>query len=365
MAKTSYGAFVLTVVVIMLAVLGRMFVAKVPADKIGVRTQEFSFFGSNKGIVQEDYDSPGWYRNIWFVDRWYLFDRQVQSLRMLLPVGAPVRGEEAPALRVKSKDGYDVTVNLRVKFRIMPGEAHKLLAKLGSNEDRYKRLVANESTDACRIEFGEMKTEDFYNPVERARAAEEVQNRLQEKLNDRHIEVVDILISQINFDEQYEQKIKSKKLADQDVEVSKSKGIAAEYKGHTQVVKAQTTAKLKKIKAEEELAEAKLRGTTQVAVTEILEDARAFAVERQADAQLLLQKSKAEANLLIRKAEADGEKARVKAMVGGGGRTMVALEAARNLAIRKVDFSTLGTDILDVEAMAYKLGAPRKGGAGQ
>ena len=33
--------------------------------------------------------------------------------------------------------------------------------------------------------------------------------RLQTKLNDRHIEVVDILISQIKFNDQYEQKIKS------------------------------------------------------------------------------------------------------------------------------------------------------------
>jgi hypothetical protein len=357
-AKVSYGAFVLTVVVIMLAILGRMFVAKVPADKIGVRTQEFAFFGK-KGIVAHDYDSPGWYRNIWLVDRWYFFDRRVQSLRMLLPVGSPVKGEEAPALRVKSDDGSDVTVNLRVKFRIRHGEGHLLLAKLGSNEDRYKRLVANESTDACRIEFGKIRTEDFYNPTEREKVATKVHKRLQSKLKERHIEVVDILISQITFDPQYEQKIKSKKLADQDVLVSNSRGIAERFKGDTQVVKAETQAKLKKIKAEEQLAEAKLRGTNSVVVTEILEDAKAFAVKRRADAELLLQNSKAEADLLIKRAEADGEKARVKAMIGGGGRIMVALEAARNLKIRKVDFSSLGTDILDVEGMAHKLGVPR------
>lgn len=356
MAKLSYGIFLLTVLLIMVGVVGRLFVFKVSPDRIGVRTQEFGLFGS-KGIHQADYIQPGWYRSFWFIDKWYTFDKRVQTLRMFNPLGSPLRGSEGPSLQIKSKDGYDVIVNLRVKYRIQKGHAHKLLAKLGSDESRYRNLVANESTDACRIEFGEMRTEGFYNPTKRAEAAEKVQKRLQAKLNGYHLEVVDILISEIKFNESYEQKIKSKKLADQEVEVSKSRGIAAEFKGQTRVVEAETSAKLKEITAGQELEISKLRGTNQVAVTEILEDARSYSVQKKADADLLLQKAKAESQLLIKGAEAAGEKARVQAMSGPGGRVMVALEAARNLTIQKVDFSTLGTDALDVERMAEKLGA--------
>jgi hypothetical protein len=358
MAKLSYGVFIATVFVIMGAIVGRMFVSKVAPDEIGVRTQEFGFLG-DKGIYPHDYDTPGWYRNIWFVDRWYKFDRSVQTLRMLLPLGSPIRGDEGPTLQIKSKDGYDVIVNLRVKYRIKHGEAHLLLDKLGDDPDRFKRIVLNEATDACRIEFGEMETEEFYNPDKREKSANDVQARLQKKLDDRHLEVIEILISQIKFDEQYEQKIRDKKLADQDVEVSKSRGEAEDYKGKTRVVEAQTSALLQKIRAEQERTIAQKRGGTKVQITETLEEAKAFSVERKSDADLLLQQARAKADLLLRTAEADGEKARVAAMSGEGGRIIVALEAARNLKIKAVDFSTLGVDVLDVEAMAEKLGAPR------
>lgn len=358
MAKLSYGIFVATVLLIMGAVVGRMFVSKVAPDEIGVRTQEFGFFG-DKGIYPHDYDTPGWYRNIWFVDRWYKFDRSVQTLRMLLPLGSPIRGEEGPALQIKSKDGYDVIVNLRVKYRIKPGEAHMLLDKLGEDPERFKRIVLNEATDACRIEFGEMETEEFYDPDKREASANEVQARLQTKLNDRHLEVIEILISEIKFDDQYEQKIRDKKLADQDVEVSRSRGDAEDYKGKTRVVEAQTAALLKEIDAQREKKIAELRGVTQVKITETLEEAKAFSVTRKSDADLLLQQARAKAELLLKTAEAEGEKARVAAMSGEGGRIMVALEAARNLQIKAVDFSTLGVDVLDVEGMAEKLGAPR------
>lgn len=355
MAKLSYGAFAVTVLVLMAAILCRLFVAKVPPEKIGVRMQQFAILGE-KGIQPHDYSEPGWYRSIWFIDTWRYFEKRVQTMRLLLPVGSPIKGEEGPALQIKSHDGYDVRMNLRIKYRIKLGEAHKLLAKLGHDESNYRRVVVNEAMDAARIEFGEMRTEDFYDPVKRSHSAGEVHKRLQTKLDERHIEVIDILISEIGFDDQYEQKIKSKKLADQDVEVSKSKSFAARYKGETLVVKAQTDAKMKEIKAQEDLAVAELRGINQVQVTEVLEDANAFSVKRRSDAELLLQKSRAEVELLVKTAEADGERARVQAMSGSGGRTMVALEAARNLKIEKVDFSTLGVDVFDVEAMAHRLG---------
>jgi hypothetical protein len=57
-------------------------------------------------------------------------------------------------------------------------------------------------------------------------------------------------------------------------------------------------------------------------------------------------------------AEAEGEKLRNAAMIGVGGSTIVALEAAKNLNLSDVTISTVDTDLLDIDSMATKLGVP-------
>ena len=46
------------------------------------------------------------------------------------------------------------------------------------------------------------------------------------------------------------------------------------------------------------------------------------------------------------------------AMKGVGGGVIVALEAAKNLNLEDVTISTVDNDLLDVDGMATKLGAP-------
>jgi hypothetical protein len=44
-------------------------------------------------------------------------------------------------------------------------------------------------------------------------------------------------------------------------------------------------------------------------------------------------------------------------MAGSGGKTLVALRAAQHLQLSDIMISTLGTDLLDVDAMITRLGA--------
>lgn len=352
MKKLSFLIFGATMLFVAIAILIRMFVHKVGPDEIGVRTQNFAIFGET-GVFPHDYNEAGWYRNLWTIDTWHTFDKTVQTLRMN---GAP--GEGSP-LTIKSKDGYDVTVHVGIKYRIRPGEAYKVLKNSGADPRSYQNLVANETSNACRIRFGRMLTDEFYNPKAREVAAREIEDTLQETLKERHLEIVDILISGVQFDPQYEKKIKDKKLADQDVKVNMSRAIAAEYKGQTAKVTAETQALMQKIEGETERQIAELKGTNDVAISKILEGAQAYALKRRTAADALLKEAHAVADLKLRQAEAEGERARAAAMTGPGGRALVALEAARNLRIGAVDFSSQGINVFDVEAMAIKLGAPR------
>ena len=80
--------------------------------------------------------------------------------------------------------------------------------------------------------------------------------------------------------------------------------------------------------------------------------------ERKVRRELLAAKKDADGRLQVKQAEAEGERLRNLAMQGVGGGIIVALEAAKNLNLEDVTISTVENDLLDIDGMATKLGAP-------
>lgn len=324
----------------------------ISVGQVGVRTQEY---GGSKGVVQEDF-GPGWHRDLGPIDSWVVFDSTVQTLEMSRdPSKGSRKGRDD--VQVQSADGYTVSVDVTVKFRIMTGKAHKLYQDTGSKE-KYKVIVRNEAERACLGQFGQMKTEDFYDPTERRKRAEEVRGVLRESLDNNYVEVIDVLMRDVQFDPEYEMKIRRKKLADQEVEVNKSMAKAEEMSGKTQVIEATTKKKLQVIDQERQAEIMKMQAENTREVAVITAAADKYVTEKRADADLVKAQKEAEGQLLVKTAEAEGEKLRNAAMLGVGGSTIVALEAARNLNFSDVTISTLEIDLLDIDAMATKLGVP-------
>ncbi|MBN1673054.1 MAG: hypothetical protein JXR37_18555 [Kiritimatiellae bacterium] len=325
----------------------------VPVGQVGVRTQVYGIFGS-KGLVPRDF-GPGWHRDLGPIDEWQLFDGTVQTLEMTRnPERGSVQGRDD--IRVTSADGSTISVDATVKYRIMPGQAHKVLVNTGKG-DAYKRVVRNEVENACIDLLGAMRTEDFYNPAPRRKKQAEVKARLAASLADNFVEVLDILIRDVQFEPAYEEKIRRKKLADQEVELNKSLARAEEMRGKTQVIEAETK-KLTQIIVEEKDAKLKrMEADTGLEITKLRAAFNLYAEQKKADADLIVAQREAEGQLLVKQSEAEGERLRNAAMRGVGGSTIVALEAARNLNLSEVTISTMDTDLLDLDAMATKLGA--------
>lgn len=329
----------------------------VPVGMVGVRTQEYGVLGE-KGVVQKDF-GPGWHRDLGPIDSWVVFDSTVQTLEMTRdPTRGSMKGRDD--VQVQSADGYAVSVDATVKYRIMGGKAHKLYEDTGSGV-KYKIIVRNEAQRACIGLFGQMKTEDFYNPQERRKKAEEVKNLLVESLKDNFVEVIDVLIRDVQFDPEYENKIRRKKLADQEVELNKSMARAEEMRGKTQVIEAETQKLISIIQKEKEAELIKMQAQTDREIAKIKADYEKYATEKRADADLIAAQMQAEGALLVRRAEAEGERLRNQAMQGVGGSTIVALEAAKNLQLSDVTISTMNIDLLDLDNMATKLGVPKDG----
>lgn len=330
----------------------------IPVGKVGVRIQQYSLFG-NRGVVKKDFGA-GWHRNLGPIDSWQIYDATVQTLEMTRdPRYGTSKSQDD--VQVQSADGNSISIDVTIKYRIMPGEAHLLYQNVGEGR-KYETIVRNEAQSACMGRFGQMKTEDFYDPEQKRKGAQEVKDQLAESLADNFIEVIDVLIRDVAFDPKYEMRIRSKKLADQEVELNKSMARSEEMSGKTQVIEAETKKLVDIIVKEKEVALIRMKAETDLEIAKIEAEYKRFATERMADADLIAARKDAEGQQLVKEAEAEGERLRNDAIQGAGGGVIVALEAARNLNLSEITVSTLDVDLLDLDQMAEKLGVPAKSG---
>jgi regulator of protease activity HflC (stomatin/prohibitin superfamily) len=336
---------------IVLAVIGiKFFVIKVSVDQIGVRTR---IWGVARGIVKKDY-GPGWHRAISAIDQWDLYDGTVQTME-LAKEHSLIGHDERKEAAIRTADDYDVSVDMIVKYQIRKGEAWQLRQDIGVGE-RYKIIVENEVRDVARSVFGMMVERDLYNPIEKRKRAIECKEKLTERLTHRHIDVIEVLILEMRFDQQLERKIKNIKLAELDNLLNKSKALAAEQRGITQTIDADTEAIAQKIVGDKQRAITVLDAETTKKTIELLAEADKYLVQKKAEGNLYKEQRTAQGTLLIKEAKAEGERLRREALVGMGGEIIIAMEAARNINLADVGISTLDLNLLDVDDMATRLG---------
>lgn len=358
----------------------KVLLVKIDIGEVGVRTLQYSFLGANKGVEKNDF-APGWHRKIPMIDTWRVFDSTVQTtefttvqerresqevFRSLYSRGGlkdgfgknyPPTGPER--IELKSKDGYTVKLDVTVKYRINPGEAHLVYQKFNT-EDQYKRIVRDQVQNTLRNVFGTMRTEEFYDPIVRRDKTNLTYKTLSDDLKSNHVELINILIRDITFDPSYERKILDKKLADQDVELNKSKAVAEEKKGLTNKILAETEAKVRVIEEEKSAAQLRMRAETDRQIADINSAARLTVAKTRADADLYAAEMIAKGTLVERQAEAEGQRLRAAVLQGSGGANLVALEAVKGVNLSEIIISTLDTDPLDVDAMVDKLGAAKE-----
>ena len=328
----------------------KFFVIKVGVDQLGVRTR---IWGVTRGIVEKDY-GPGWHRAISAIDQWDLYDGTIQTLE-LAKEPSQLGHDERKEIAVRTADDYDVSVDMILKYQIKRGEAWKLRQDIGVGE-RYKVIVENETRDVARSVFGKMVERDLYNPDEKRKRAEESKKELTERLASRHLQVIDVLILEMRFDPQLERKIKNIKLAELDNVLNKSKALAAEQRGITQTIDADTEAIAQKITGDKERAITVLDAETTKKTIELLAEADKYLVQTKAGADLYKQQRKAAGTLLIKQSQAEGERLRREAVAGIGGDIIIAMEAARNINLADLNISSLDLNLLDIDDMATRLG---------
>jgi hypothetical protein len=266
----------------------------------------------------------------------YKLDRTLQTLDMTKD---PKRGDRRRRddLKIKTMDGSDVYVDLKVQYRIDPGMAKEVITTSGPG-DLYKQKWARDYMRAiARNYLGELSTEEFYDSSKRDAKLVLAKNEANDRLRPFGIKIDYLVIPRRpQFYKEYEDMIKKKKLADQAVLEEKSKALAAKQKQQTLKV-LETNKKnvameeyrgqmrQKVIAAEAEAEQGKRAADAYYTQTTIAAEATLYQREKQAKG-IRVKKTK----------EAEGIKELKKALEGEGGRNMVKLEYARKLKEIKI-----------------------------
>ncbi len=290
-------------------------------------------FGSGQGVQQELY-MPGIHWLTPGVDRMHVFPADLQVLEM--SDVSTVQGERSlvrtvPALPIQTSEGYTVSVDVTVLYRIE--DAYQVMKQIGPGRLYEDSAVILSSSGQLRRSLGELDAEEFYRGDTREKAAATTQRLLTEELLPKGIRVTHVLVRQYRYDQKYQQAIELRKIQDQMV-----------FKNQAEAVAAQAEAEKNKIVAQ-----------GQAAVKVELSRGDAEVQKLDSEAELYRRTKAAEGELQVRLAHATGTDLENRALRGTGSENMVGLRMAD--ALKGVEVIVLpsdgegGTNPLDLNGM--------------
>jgi regulator of protease activity HflC (stomatin/prohibitin superfamily) len=175
------------------------------------------YLGPGKG-VKEDLYGPGMHFVVPGYERLHRFPRDIQivdfnsdELKFSGPIGKDSR--VAPALNIQTSDGYNVTVDISILYRI--SDPYQVVTKVGFGRAYEEKVVLKRADTILRENLGRMIAEDFFNDRVRMRATEKVREKLEEDLTEWGIQVWAVLVRSYDYDAGFQEKIEAKKIQDQ------------------------------------------------------------------------------------------------------------------------------------------------------
>lgn len=309
----AFGSVGTLVVLALLAVFALLNLsATVPPDAFAVRQV---YLGPGKGVQEQIY-GPGTHLVIPGYEKLHVFPRDIQVLEL--------NNEEfsrkertpdrlvAPAIRIQTSEGYQVTVDISVLYRVV--DPYKVVTEVGPNKIYETTIVQRRADKILRQTLGQLNAEDFYSDRIRMLKSEDARRLLTEDLANWGIQVWAVLIRDYNYDDRYQQAIEDRKIQDQKV-----------FKNQAEAVAANREAEKNRVLAE-----------GQATIDIELERGRAEVRKIKADADLYSRSRIAEGDLLVALAEAEGTRLENDALNQAGASSLVGLEMAKALSNTKV-----------------------------
>ncbi|HAV13583.1 MAG TPA: hypothetical protein DCX06_08870 [Opitutae bacterium] len=269
------------------------------------------------------------------LNSFHLLDMTVQRLEM---VAQSNRGQRSGRddLRIKTVDGSDVFLDLTINYQLRRDMVEEVVTTSGL-EDAYKyKWVRDYSRSVCRAVFGEMTTEEFYDASVRNQKAQTAMVELNTLLKPYGIEISSVIAEKFSFHKEYEERIRAKKLADQEVEEQISKANAARQNQIFRVVEA--TKKKEVVLASYAGEMEKLVVEATAKAEQDVKQAEAYVIDTELGADATFYQRDKNAQAILVKAQAEGEAltAMAQAYEGIGGFNLVKRAYAQKVGDMKI-----------------------------
>ncbi|MEL6347752.1 MAG: SPFH domain-containing protein [Myxococcota bacterium] len=275
-----------------------------------IRPDEFAvrqiYLGPNKGIQEEIY-GPGLHFVMPGYERLHLFPRDMQLLEFNEYISASQDAVVSPPIRIQTSEGYQVTVDITIAYRIT--DPYAVIQEVGPGNLYQTSMMIPRSDKILRQTLGRLNAEEFYSGERRLKAAEAARVALTNEVADAGIEIWHLMVRHYTYDQRYQDAIEQRKIQDQTVFKNRAEAVAASREAEKNRVLAEGQAR---VDVEKERGQAE--------VTKI-----------RSDAELYSRQKISEGELLVALAEAEGTRLENNALQTSGAANIVGLEMAEVL----------------------------------
>lgn len=288
------------------------------------------YYGPGSGI-RRDILHTGTHLVIPGYERVHTYPTDLQVLDITDSAERSHHGRTTEAIRIQTSDGYQVTVDVTVLYRVK--DPYLVITKIGPGKLYEDSVVIPRSDKALRQTLGELNSEQFYEGTKRVQQTRLAFDRLRPEMEDKGIELVKILVRKITYDRAYQAQIEQRKIQDQTVFKNQAEGAAAR----------------------EEARKREIISVGVAAAKVELEKGQREVAKILADANLERRNKEAEGDLLVKTAVAKGTELENRALQGAGAGALVGQRLADILkGVRVIVVPSTGpgaTNPLDVAGL--------------
>ena len=331
--KTARIFLSLVALLVLAAVAVALLFERVPPATIGVKQ---NLWGG--GVVDSDYHT-GYHLGITGFHKWHFLDRRTHFLTFANNNGQSTSmSRNMPALELRTKDNNIATYDVTLTYRIIPGQAHRIVKD--GLKDRYRDLVVATVESVLREELAQLSSEDLYSTQKRLTVAEAALPKLRTAMGQTFIEPISILIRAVNFPKAYEVKLQEKQLTYQKRLLAEAERRVEEQKAITETKAAEILAAAKELQGDRNKDLQEVSSQNQVDIAGILAVAQVYDRRTRAEADADYERLVAEGHLAVQQSEALRNELRNRALDTVGGRIYLAQQAASNLRIEHVTLNS-------------------------
>ncbi len=307
--------------------LPKFFMVSIPAWEIGVRRSLIS------GIHEEDL-GLGYHLRVPFFHSYYNLPKTLQ----FLDYSNEDPDAEAGSLEIRTSGNNIIYVDVTIPWRIKEGEAWQIIRE--GFVDSYADKVASTCTGILRETLAAMSTTDIYQTDKRVTNSQAILPKLNQALAQYHVVADNVIIRNIAFRPEYEQKLQDKQFFVVQGRLDEAKKRESEAIQETDTFE-KSIQKDINVKREEWNGRIEdLKTKYELEIAAINAEALQYNAEKRSAADAAYAEAKAVGDLAEAQAEALGNKLKASALASQAGRTYSAIIAAENFQLGEVELNS-------------------------